>query len=170
MFVFRHLLLRALASLILVSSSIQAPAEIIDAPTISSHTSELSYFNSTTTSFNVSRGPSIHCLGASLGYGLVPASCQDIVPNSMLNPLDDTPKTWGPRRSMLPYDFPMPQTFVSREGFHNMLSPYKCADVICRRWYMCYRYKYRFLGQPIKVKSEGFCPGSHIAHKSLRCQ
>jgi len=121
MFKFWNLTFGALAAITLVPSSTQTLTQNVDTTVLSasgnaltppSQAIALSLLNSSAASLNLSLGEQYHCV-PSLGLGLVPASCQDIVPNSLLNPLDDTPKTWGPRQSRVSFDFPMPQRFVS---------------------------------------------------------
>ena len=120
----RRLVLGALASITFVPRSTQAPAQSSDATvlltggnesTVPSLVTELSLLNSSTASFNVSLGLETECDGWQ--SGLVPASCKDIVPNSLLDPLDDTPKRWGPRDNRGVFDFPFPQRFIGCEHF-----------------------------------------------------
>ena len=117
-------LVDAFTTMMLVTSSTQAFAHegdgtvslaIENVPAISSHPAELSLVESSTESVNTSLNSDNYCLGDDYGYGLVAASCQNIVPNSFLDPLDDTPKTWAPHRATVVSDFPLPQRFVSRE-------------------------------------------------------
>lgn len=119
MFAFRSLTLCALAATTLVTSSTQAPAHNVDTARSLNGVNVLTLPSQAAASkqLNVSTSLGVEnlCLGRGLGYGLLPASCQNIIPNSLLNPQDDTPKMWGSLRYPGVFDFPMPQRFVSRE-------------------------------------------------------
>ncbi len=119
MIAFWSLTFGALAAITLVPRSTQFPAQNVDStPSLNSAnalTLPLQVAGLKPLNTSTSLGVENFCVGRGLGYGLLPASCQNIIPNSLLDPHDEEPKTWGTSVSLTSYDFPMPQRFVSRE-------------------------------------------------------
>lgn len=102
----------------LISISTQAPAQPHNTTTISPNPNALtlpSILNTTTPPTNHSLLKSTYECIPNFAPGLLPTSCQNLIPNSLLDAEDDTPKTWGPR-GLGPgytYDFPAPQRIIS---------------------------------------------------------